>query len=496
MNPSRSTLLASLNSTPEWDVVVIGGGASGLGTALDAISRGLKVLLIEKVDFGHGTSSRSTKLVHGGVRYLAQGYVRLVMEALKERKYLLDKASHLSHVQKFIIPVYTYYDFLQYNIGLRLYDLLAANKSIGNTKWCSKKEVLASFPSLNSEGLIGGVSYTDGAFDDARLCIDLVSTINSHGGVCINHMGLISIDKLEENIASIICRDTVENKEYQIKSKVFVNATGVHAGTIMKEAQMPRELRILPSQGTHVVIDKLISPNDVALMIPQTTDGRVLFAIPWKGKFLIGTTDVLMKDIDAYPLPTKDEVSFILSNVKAYFSNNITNENIIAQFAGLRPLAAPAEGSNKTKEVSRSHKIIVTANLVSIVGGKWTTFRKIGQDTIDKAMKKGILHCDNSKSAILTIECATRFTNINPVHTSLPYSIQDFENVIKNEYVESLSDLLCRRTRCTFIDEQATRSIVDKAAEVMAKIKNWSEVKKQEEIRLFLNSGDLNNDFA
>jgi glycerol-3-phosphate dehydrogenase len=487
MNLPREALLAKIRTAQQWDVIVIGGGASGLGVALDAVSRKLKVLLIEKQDFGSGTSSKSTKLVHGGVRYLSQGHISLVMEALSERKYILDKAPHLAHVQKFIIPIYSWLEAIKYYVGLKCYDFLAIGKSLGPTKWKSKSQVSYYFPDLKKNKLIGGIEYTDGAFDDSRLCIDLVSTISMHGGYCLNYMSCHAFENKDFGVVSISCKDELSGEIIQLKGSLFVNATGVYAERLLKKADIVNKFVIMPSQGSHVVTNHIFSPHGYGLMVPKTSDGRVLFAIPWKGKFLIGTTDVLQKDISEHPKPSSEEIYFILENLNNQLEGlTIDESDIAASFAGLRPLAAPSEESLKTKEVSRNHKILVHKNLLSVVGGKWTTFRKIGEDVLQKALKLGLINASESKSHVLTIEPIKTSTNAEPfLHPELPYTVSQIQDIITHEYVEHLSDLLCRRTRCSFISERATQSIAPQMASMLGTIKGWSDARIVEEINLF-----------
>ena len=472
MNPSRTSLIQKLNDTPLWDVIVIGGGASGLGVALDAVSRGLKTVLVERQDFGCGTSGKSTKLAHGGVRYLAQGYLSLVREALKERKFFMNNAGHLSHVQKFLIPVYNFKEAAKYYLGLKVYDILSSGRSMGATQWLSKIETKKCLPFLKTDSLLGSIEYTDVAFDDARLCIDLVTTIHRHEGVCLNYCECIGFLSENDMIQGITIYETINQRQFKLMGKLVVNATGVFASQVMDLAGGKNTLRIAPSRGSHLVFNINLSPTGHALMIPRTTDGRVLFAIPWKGKMLAGTTDVAQQNIESKPMPSEEEEVFILQNMQHYMSEPLTRMDISASFAGLRPLAAPKEGSNKTKEISRTHKVIISSNrLCSLIGGKWTTFRKMGQDTLDKARNRGLISCIDSTSEQMQIVSAITFTKDNYVHPDLPYSLEDFESMIKNEYVEKMEDLIERRSRCRFIDEAATNAVLPEINALLQRLK-------------------------
>ncbi len=474
----RDKIIDKINSTKIWDVVIIGGGASGLGVALDAVSRGLSCIVIEKEDFGSGTSSKSTKLVHGGVRYLAQGFVSLVIEALRERSYFLSRAHHVSGIQKFVIPAYGIVEALKYYIGLKIYDILAINKSLGKTSLISAKNTLNIFPSLKSKNLICGIEYTDGKFDDARMCIDLVNTIFDHHGFCINYFQFDNFIKENNTIKGITVSDTLTRKKYEIHGLSIINATGVHAGDLLEKDDAKTPIKIVPSQGSHLVYNKKITTTEYGLMIPKTSDGRVLFAIPWKNKLLVGTTDIAQKNISDNPKPSENEVTFIMDNLHQYCGDSIKREDISTTFAGLRPLAAPKEGKSKTKEISRSHKVVTsTSGLISIIGGKWTTFRKMGQDTIDVAIENGHLTARKSDSENIKIKPATICENHSFIHEELPYSIADFKNIINAEWVETLDDLLSRRTRCTFISLHATKQVYIQVLQILADEKKWTAEK-------------------
>ncbi|HEX3385885.1 MAG TPA: glycerol-3-phosphate dehydrogenase/oxidase, partial [Mucilaginibacter sp.] len=394
MNAAREELLKPLNDpAKEWDIIVIGGGATGLGTALDAASRGYRTLLLEQADFAKGTSSRSTKLVHGGVRYLAQGNIGLVREALRERGLLFKNAPHLVKNLPFIIPVYSRFDKLFYSMGLRMYDLLSGKLSFGKTRSISKAEVLKLLPGIEPKKLRGGVVYHDGQFDDSRLAVNLAQTCLEQGATVLNYFkvtGLIK-DKLHK-ITGVKAIDRETGQKYQLKTKAVINATGVFVDDILRMDVPEKKLTVRPSQGVHVVLDRSFMPSEDALMIPKTDDGRVLFAVPWHDKLVVGTTDTPLNSHSLEPVATDSEIDFILNTAAKYFSKAPERKDVLSVFAGFRPLAAPQGDSSKTKEISRSHKIIVSpSGLLTITGGKWTTYRKMAEDVVDKAIGIGNL---------------------------------------------------------------------------------------------------------
>ncbi len=440
-----------------WDLLVIGGGASGLGTALDAVSRGWKVLLVEKFDFGNGTSSRSTKLIHGGVRYLAQGNVRLVREALRERAYILEKAPHNARLQAFIIPFYSLFMGIYYFIGLKVYDLLSGRHRIGSTRWLKKGTVIKRIPKINKKGLVGGIIYYDGQFDDARLCIDLMRTIISRGGTCINHCGFSSFIKDEKGIITgAIIKDRVHGESHMIKTRTVVNATGVFTNKVIIKDNPETGKLIVPSRGSHLVVDLDFLQSEDALMIPKTSDGRVLFVIPWLGKLIIGTTDIQTKKVEQEPKVDEAEIDFMLENAGKYLSIKPGRQDIKAMFAGLRPLVAPKEkGIGKTKEISRGHQILRSeSDLYTILGGKWTTFRKMGQDVVDKIVKDQSFESSLSSSIGIDILPPT-------VDVKTPLNAELIRYFMEEEMAVKADDILARRTRLKFLD-QAEASRVEK----------------------------------
>lgn len=477
-----------------WDVAVIGGGASGLGVALDALSRGLSVVLVEKADFAKGTSSRSTKLLHGGVRYLAQGNVGLVLEALKERGLIMKNAPHLSGKQSFIIPIYTLWDKLKYAIGLKAYDLMAGGFRIGKSKWISKKEIAEKLPTLKQKGLKGGVVYYDGQFDDARLALNIAQTCSDMGGCILNYMEVTSLTKNEKGLINgAQLRDGITREQYEIKAKAVVNATGVFTDNILKMDNPEAGRSIKPSQGAHLVLDLSFLGGKDALMIPETTDGRVLFGIPWHGKLVLGTTDTIRKMPKMEPKALEEEINFILETCAGYLERPPSRKDVLAVYAGLRPLAAPKEEGARTKEISRSHKISVAdSHLISIIGGKWTTFRKMGEDTVEAIGKLNILPLSKSTSETIKLhgfpngtpmdghmavygsdgESIKRLISQNPalgerLHANYPNTRAEVVWVVRNEMAMKVEDVLARRMRILFLDAQAAMDMAPEVAKIM-----------------------------
>src|SRR5210317_1821721 len=363
----RSTNLKRLTQEKEWDVAIIGGGASGLGIAVDAANRGFKTLLLEKNDFAKGTSSRSTKLVHGGVRYLQNGDISLVLEALRERGIMRKNASHLVRDLSFVIPSYDWWSSPFYGIGLKVYDMMAGKLGLGPSTILNREETLSYLPNVNKDGLRGGVIYHDGQFDDARMAVSLALTAVKEGANLLNYMEVTGVDKENDVLTGVRVKDRIEGVETVVKAKVIVNATGVFSDQIIRMDQPDSKPIIRPSQGVHLVIDSTFLQENYAIMVPHTTDGRVLFAVPWNGQVVVGTTDTPVDEALEEPIPLEEEINFILENASAYMTKKPLRKDVKSIFAGLRPLAATEENNESTKEVSRHHKIMVsTSGLVSV----------------------------------------------------------------------------------------------------------------------------------
>jgi glycerol-3-phosphate dehydrogenase len=500
----RSAILARLEQVALWDVLIIGGGATGLGTALDAASRGYSVLLLEQSDFAKGTSSRSTKLVHGGVRYLAQGDVRLVREASVERGLLNRNAPHLVRNQTFIIPIYTWFDRIKYTIGLKLYDWIAGRLSLGSSNFISRKETLEQLPGIKTKGLLGGVVYHDGQFDDARLALNLAQTLHEQGGLALNYCKVSALLKDQAgNVAGVEARELETGRQFSIHAKAVINATGVFADDILQMDNPSAPKSIRPSQGVHLVVDKSFYPSEHALMIPATSDGRVLFAVPWHEKVVLGTTDTPIDHASQEPVALEKEIQFILDTATQYLSKAPQRSDVLSVFAGLRPLAAPKDGQTKTKEISRSHKIEVTqSGLFSISGGKWTTYRRMGQDLMDEVEKVKNWPGKKSGTASLPIHGFKETANWNdPLFyygsdsaiikqqierqpngwLSKEYALHEVQVrwAVQHEMARTVEDVLARRARILFLDAKVASALAAPVASVMAdelhKDRQWQE---------------------
>ncbi len=497
-----------------WDMIVIGGGASGLGIALDAASRGFKTILLEQADFAKGTSSRSTKLVHGGVRYLAQGNIALVREALHERGLLIKNAAHLVKNESFIIPIYNWWNGFIYTLGLTFYDLLSGRLSFGRSYTISKKETINRLPTLKTKKLIGGVVYHDGQFDDSRLAINLAQTCLEQGATVINYFKVIGLLKNEGKICGVIVKDKISSIVYTIKGKIVINATGVFVDDIIQLDEPTQKPLVKSSQGIHIVLDKAFLPGQDAIMIPKTEDGRVLFIVPWHDKLLIGTTDTPLNTHSLEPVALEEELNFVIRTVGKYLSKVPHRKEVRSVFAGLRPLATPKEGSLKTKEISRSHKIIVSkSGLITITGGKWTTYRLMAEDIVNKAIKTANLppiKCITKNLSIHGNIITTDYTNhlniygsdkealllllnenalwAEKMHTRLPYLKVEVIWAIRNEMAINLEDVLARRLRALFLDARAAIEIASVVASLMAKEfnhdKTWEEIQVNDFIHL------------
>jgi glycerol-3-phosphate dehydrogenase len=503
----RDIILQQLRNQPDtiWDILVIGGGATGLGIALDGATRGFKTLLLEQSDFAKGTSSRSTKLVHGGVRYMAQGDLLLVMEALHERGLMLKNAPHLTSNQEFVVPVYTFFDVIKYTVGLKFYDLLAGRLSMGKSHFINKGETLKRLPQLKPEGLKGGVVYHDGQFDDSRLALALAQSCVESGGSVLNYVKVIGLLKNEKGqINGVKAKEEVSGNEINIRANLVINATGVFADAVTLLDSPQAKPTMKPSQGVHIVIDKSFLPGNSAIMIPKTDDGRVLFAIPWYNEIVVGTTDTPVDTINMEPVALESEVNFILHTAEKYLVKPPRRKDILSIFAGLRPLAANPNNPHSTKEVSRRHKITLsTSGLLTIVGGKWTTYRRMAEETIDKAITAGMLakkKCVTADYSLLPDSDNTSFDRLriygngeseikimiqeNPglgmlINPGLPYTRAEIIWICRNEMPINIEDILARRTRALFLNAQASSEMAYEVAALMAEEFNY-DLKWQE----------------
>jgi glycerol-3-phosphate dehydrogenase len=393
----RTELLARLQEPHEWDLAIIGGGATGLGVALDAAARGFSVVLVESRDFSHGTSSRATKLVHGGVRYLAQGDIGLVREALHERSAMLANAPHVAQRLPFVMPGYHWWEGAFYGIGLKAYDALAGRQGLGHTEWLSTKRTLELLPGARPDGLWGGVRYWDGQFDDARYCVLLARSAQLRGALMVNHCEATGLVRENGQVRGLQVRDTETGLATTVRARCVVNATGVWVDAVRDmdrdEGTPCRPPMVAPSQGVHLVVDKAFLPGTHALLVPKTADGRVLFAVPWMGKTILGTTDTPRHDLAREPAPFAEEVSFILGESARYLSRAPQRADVRSIWVGLRPLVRPqGEDGESTKKISREHTVLVgRSGLVTVTGGKWTTYRAMAEDVLARAMARGLL---------------------------------------------------------------------------------------------------------
>lgn len=510
----RNLLIESIRKQNfRCDVLVIGGGATGLGVAVDAASRGYKVILVEQHDFGKGTSSRSTKLVHGGVRYLAQGDVQMVVSALHERGRMRRNAPHLVKDMRFIIGNYRWWEQPFYTIGMVCYDILAGRLGLGRSLPLSARAVRAAIPAIRQKGLKGGVVYHDGQFDDARMAITLAQTLVDLGGICLNYSQAIQLHKDGNGkLESIEVKDQLNGETYMLKAKLFVNATGVFADDIMKMDMPEEKKKIRPSQGVHLVVDRKFLGGNSALMIPRTKDGRVLFGVPWHGKVVLGTTDTPLDEEILEPRALDEEVDFILEQAGQYLDIRPTRADVLSVFAGLRPLAAPSTStSKKTKELSRNHKIYQSASgLLTITGGKWTTYREMAEEAMDIGMKMVNLPPKRCVSKELKLHGYTspgNDTSWNYVygsdtehieliakekdeygkrlHPDYTFTAAHVVWAVREEMAETVEDVLARRVRILFLDARTAIQLAPKVASIMAQEKGETKEWEEEQVAKF-----------
>ena len=450
-----------------FDVVVIGGGASGLGVAVDAVSRGYKTALVEAVDFANATSSRSTKLIHGGVRYLAEGDIHLVREALRERAILRKNAPHVVHDLGFIAPAYRWYEAPYYFAGLTAYDLLAGRENFGRSRYLSARETLARLPALRAHGLWGATRYHDGQFDDARLAISLARTAIDLGAVVVNYARAVAFERSGTRISGVRVRDEETGSEVSVRARVVVNAAGVFSDELRRLDDPAARPLLKLSRGSHIVVPRDVFPSEDALLVPKTDDGRVLFIIPWLGHVLIGTTDIPESAPSLDPVPTEEEIDYLLQHAARYLAQPIAREQVTAAFCGLRPLVDGAATS--TARLSREHIVETSlSGLVTIAGGKWTTYRQMAQDTIDVALKVGQLTAAPCRTRHLPLHESLLPGTGAKLHANLPYTEDDVVYAIRNEMARTVDDVLSRRTRASFLDTKASAQCASRVAELLA----------------------------
>jgi glycerol-3-phosphate dehydrogenase len=460
-----------------WDVIVIGGGATGLGSAVDAASRGLKVLLLEGHDFAKGTSSRATKLAHGGVRYLAQGNFSLVREALEERGRMLLNAPNLVKPLAFVIPVRNVFQKLFYWFGLKMYDMLAGKLGVGPTTMMKKNEVLRTVPTISQHKLGGGVRYFDAQFDDARLAIALMKTLHKMGGMAVNYLPVTGFVKQGDKIAGVKARDFFTGAEFSFKSKAVINATGVWVDEIRKMDSAETKPMLSPSQGVHVVVDQHFYPSKEALLVPKTSDGRVLFVVPWLGKTLIGTTDTPRKDSPWEPDALPEEVDFILQTAGQYLANAPTRADVRSVFVGLRPLVSAGDEKQSTKSISREHTVITSASgLVTITGGKWTTYRSMAEEVIDLVCEQQGWANKPTRTRHLRLEDDLPMKKPgSALHQNLDINQAEIAQAVLEEMAVTIEDVLARRSRALFLDSAAALECMNEVRFVLQNELRYSD---------------------
>ncbi len=509
------SLRRAMTEAGAWDVVVIGGGATGLGAAVDAASRGYRTMLVEQFDFAKATSSRSTKLAHGGVRYLQQGNLSLVLEALKERGRMLRNAPHLVRRQSFVIPAYSRWEIPFYGVGLKAYDALSGKSSFGPSRMLGAHAVREMLPTVVSNCLAGGVEYFDGQFDDARYSLALAQTLESLGGVAVNYAKMVQLLKINNTVSGVVIRDQETSSEFEVQARVVINATGVFTDDVrlLDEPHAPPMLTV--SQGSHLVLPKSFLPGAHALMVPKTEDGRVLFAIPWHGAVVVGTTDQPVSGASLEPRAMEVETAFLSHHIELYFGRKLKDDEVLSMWSGLRPLVRK-QGAHSTAALSREHTVLVSASrLVSVTGGKWTTYRRMGEDAVNIAAKVARLPEAPSRTQELRLfgwnADAPPPSSPEPersvygseqgaidalavdspelaalLHPRLPYRFVDVVWAARHEMARSVEDVLARRTRALFLDARAAIDAAPRVAACMASEMKRNETWQREQTEAFL----------
>lgn len=518
---NRSVYLSRLSEIATWDVIIIGGGATGLGLAVDAASRGYQTLLLEGADFCHGTSSRSTKLVHGGVRYLEQGDIPLVLEALRERGLLHQNAPHLVHHLSFIVPRYQWWEGPFFGLGLKVYDALAGKLNLAPSRLVSRAETLARIPNIEPSNLLGGVEYFDGQFDDARLGLTLARTADTLGATLLNYSRVTALEKSSGShplINGVQWQDQITGSKHRASARVVINATGIFSDQIRHLDDPDAAAAVQPSQGVHLVLDRSFLAGNSAIMVPHTDDGRVLFVIPWHDKVLVGTTDIARPAPEAEPRATSEEISFILRNAARYLARDPELSDIRALFAGQRPLVRPpGRDGTATKRISRNHEIFISeTGLLTLVGGKWTTYRKMAEDALEQAILLGDLperpcrtvslslhgacppdpeqpdwlRAYGTEAAILQDLMASDPALAAPIHPDLPYPQATIIFAARYEQALTVEDVLSRRTRALLLDARAARAAAAPTAALLRRELNQSAAWEQSQIQSFQSLAD------
>jgi len=507
----REIFLQNVEREGTWDLVVVGGGATGIGIAVDAAARGYRVLLLEQSDFGKGTSSRSTKLVHGGVRYLQQGNVSLVMEALKERGLLLRNAPHLVHDLPFVVPNYQWWETPFYGIGLRVYDLLAGKYGFGRSVLLSREDVLERIPTLQREGLRGGVLYHDGQFDDSRLLVNLAQTAAEHGATLLNYARVSGLLKDAEGlVAGVEFAELERGRQFQARARCVINATGPFCDELRRQDDAQAEPMMALSQGVHIVLDQSFLPRETAIMVPHTRDGRVMFAIPWHGHVVVGTTDTSIREAALEPKPMPGEVDFILETAGSYLARRPGRSDILSVFTGIRPLVDSGRASS-TAALSRDHTITISkSGLLTITGGKWTTYRRMAEECVDHAIVLGRLDERPCLTPTLPIHGFQRdppaekglavygsdapaiqaLARENPewaarVNPGLPIIGAQVIRAVREEMARTVDDVLARRTRALYLNARAALAMAPAVAQLIGKELGRDAAWQQQQVTQF-----------
>lgn len=512
------------DSTEPWDILVIGGGATGAGIAVDAAARGYRVLLVEAADFGSGTSSRSTKLVHGGVRYLAQGNISLVVEALHERGRLLRNAPHLVRELAFVVPHYAWWEAPWYGVGLKVYDMLAGKYGFGSSKMLSSSSVLQEIPTLETDGLRGGVRYYDGQFDDARLLVNLVQTAVEQGATALNHTAVTELIHEGTLVAGACLEDRESGQTWEVRARAVINATGPFVDAVRRMDDPQAQNLIAPSQGVHLVFDRKFLPGDAAIMVPRTRDKRVMFAIPWHGHTLVGTTDTAIETPELEPRAQEQEIDFLLETASEYLEHDPSREDVLSVWTGIRPLVGGGEDAS-TASLSRDHTVLTApSGLITITGGKWTTYRRMAKDAVKIAAVVGGLperacptkelrlhgwrepHAEHEPlrgvdpfseygADAAALAALAKETYLLPdgeelslgeaLHSALPICGAHLLWGVRAEMALTVEDLLARRTRALFLNANAAAAMAPIAAQILAQEHSHDQAWCDQQVRAF-----------
>jgi glycerol-3-phosphate dehydrogenase len=491
-------LSKKIHSQTVYDIAVIGGGATGLGVALKAAASGFSVVVLESHDFASGTSSRSTKLLHGGVRYLAQGNIHLVKEALQERSAIMHQAPHLAQALQFVVPAYRWWQWAFYGIGLKIYDKLAASHGLGRTCFLNRQQTLDALPGLQANHLQGGIQYWDGQFDDARLALALVKTIERCGGTALNYLTVQQIQPLDPvhhqgARFKLTAQDVRQQQMLELRCKTVINATGVWVDQIRQQASHRKQQPLVSaSQGVHLVVSRDFMPGQQALLIPKTSDGRVLFAVPWLGSLILGTTDTPTRELPREPQPLQQEIDFILTEASRVLSKKLQRSDIQSIWVGLRPLVAQAAERADTKQLSREHTILVEPNgMVTVTGGKWTTYRVMATDALKACMDAGLLPPCELKDVESLVGTETTGQQAIPITRppglhlygseapqvmALPGADHWLTNGLneamvrfaaRHEMALTVEDMLARRSRLLFLNARQALNIAEQVAAIL-----------------------------